>query len=108
LILLFCLIGAYSTNGSSFDLVMMVFFGVAGYLIKKFGYEPAPLVLAFVLGPMLEKALRQSLLISQGSPMIFITRPISAIVLGCAFLLLLSNIFPEIKKRFKKYETLKE
>jgi putative tricarboxylic transport membrane protein len=108
LILLFCLIGAYSNNNSSFDLIMMVFFGVVGYLIKKFAYEPAPLVLAFVLGPMLEKALRQSLLISQGSFLIFITRPISAVVLGGAFLLLVSNIFPEVKKRRKKYETLKE
>ena len=108
LILLFCLIGAYSNNNSSADLIMMIIFGAAGYLMKKFRYEPAPLVLAFVLGPMLEKALRQSLLISQGNFSIFLTRPISVIVLAFAFLLLLSNIFPEIKKRRKKYETLKE
>ena len=108
LILLFCLIGAYSNNNSSVDLIMMILFGGVGYLMKKFGYEPAPLVLAFVLGPMLEKALRQSLLISQGSFTIFVTRPISAVVLALAFLLLLSNLFPEIKKRRKKYEALKE
>ncbi len=75
LIILFCLIGVYSMNNVVFDLYVMIFFGAAGYLMRKFGYEPAPLILAYVLGPMLEQNLRQSLLISQGSFMIFITRP---------------------------------
>ena len=108
LILLFCIIGAYSVNSSSFDLFLMVLFGVVGYLMRKFGYEGAPLVLAFVLGPMLEQALRQSLLMSQGSFMIFIDRPIAGIALGVSFLLLLSNILPYIKKRRQKFTEFKE
>ena len=108
LILLFCLIGAYSINNVVFDLYVMIFFGVVGWIMRKFGYEGAPLILAYVLGPMLENALRQSLLISQGSFMIFITRPISGIALGFAFLLLLSNVFPYFKKRRRQYEEFKE
>ncbi len=77
LIILFCLIGAYSLNNTAFDIGVMVIFGLVGYLMKKFEYEGAPLLLAFVLGPMMEQALRQSLLISHGSFAIFFTRPIS-------------------------------
>jgi len=108
LILLFCLIGAYSVNSVVFDLYVMIFFGVVGWVMRKFGYEGAPLILAYVLGPMLENALRQSLLISQGSFLIFFTRPISAIALGFAFLLLFSNLFPYFKKRRQAYEEFKE
>ena len=108
LITLFCLIGTYSVNNSSFDLFLMVLFGTLGYLMRKFGFECAPLILAFVLGPMLEQALRQSLLMSEGSFAIFITRPISGITLGAAFLLLLSNILPYMKKRRQAYEEFKE
>jgi putative tricarboxylic transport membrane protein len=104
LILLFCLIGAYSLNNSWFEVCLMVFFGAIGYLMRKFEYEGAPLVLAFVLGPMLEQALRQSLLISGGSFMIFFSRPISGITLIFAFLLLLSNIIPSLKKRRREYK----
>ena len=108
LILLFCLIGAYSINNVVFDLYVMIFFGVMGWVMRKFGYEAAPLVLAYVLGPMLETALRQSLLISGGSFLIFFTRPISAISLGVAFLLLLSNLLPYFKKQRMQYDRLKE
>jgi putative tricarboxylic transport membrane protein len=109
LILLFCLIGTYAMNNSTFDLFMMILFGVLGYLLKKFGYESAPLILAVVLGPMLEQNLRQSLLLSRGSFMIFITRPISGVILGVAFLLLLTNIFPSVRKKYrKKYKELEE
>jgi putative tricarboxylic transport membrane protein len=104
LILLFCLIGVYSMNNLSFDLYVMLFFGVVGWMMRKFGYEGAPLILAYVLGPMLENALRQSLLISQGSFLIFVTRPISAIALGFAFLLLLTTILPHFKKRRRQYD----
>lgn len=108
LILLFCLIGAYSVSNSTFDLYIMILLGTVGYLMRKFRYEAAPLVLAFVMGPMLEQALRQSLLISGGSFMIFISRPISAVTFGVAFLLLLSNVFPFIKKRRQEYEKFEE
>jgi len=108
MILLFCIIGVYSMNNLSFDLYVMLFFGVVGWLMRKFGYEGAPLILAFVLGPMLENALRQSLLISQGSFLIFVTRPISAIALGLAFLLLLTTLLPHFKKRRQQYDQFKE
>lgn len=70
----------------------MFLFGILGYLMKKYGYEPAPLVLAFVLGPMFENALRQSLSISRGDPMIFLSRPISAVFVLIAFFLLFSPL----------------
>jgi putative tricarboxylic transport membrane protein len=108
LILLFCLIGVYSMNNLSFDLYVMLFFGVVGWIMRKFGYEGAPLILAYVLGPMLENALRQSLLISQGSFLIFVTRPISATALGFAFLLLLTTLLPNFKKRRQQYDQFKE
>jgi putative tricarboxylic transport membrane protein len=108
LILLFCLIGVYSMNNLSFDLYVMLFFGVVGWMMRKFGYEGAPLILAYVLGPMLENALRQSLLISQGSFLIFFTRPISAVALCFAFLLLLTTLLPNFKKRRRQYDQFKE
>jgi putative tricarboxylic transport membrane protein len=108
LILLFCLIGVYSMNNLSFDLYVMLFFGVVGWIMRKFGYEGAPLILAYVLGPMLENALRQSLLISQGSFLIFVTRPISAVALGFAFLLLLTTLLPNFRKRRQQYDQFKE
>ncbi len=99
LILLFCLIGAYTASNKIVDLYIMIFFGFMGYLLRKYRYEAAPLILAFVLGPMLEDALRQSLIISEGSPKIFFTRPISGTILGCTLLLLLSSLLPKIQKR---------
>jgi putative tricarboxylic transport membrane protein len=108
IILLFCLIGAYSINSSAFDLYVMILFGAVGYLTRKFGYEIAPLVLAYVLGPQFELSLRQSLLMSKGSFTIFFTRPISGVTMGIAFLLLLSNLLPYFKKHREKYEEFKE
>jgi putative tricarboxylic transport membrane protein len=108
LIVLFCLIGTYSINSSTFDLGLMLLFGVLGYMLRKFQYEGAPMVLAFVLGPLIEQALRQSLLISGGSFMIFITRPISGITLGIALLLLLSRIVPQVKKGLQRQRELEE
>lgn len=107
LILLFCLIGAYSLNNSTFDVSVMIFFGGVGYLMRKFGYESAPLILAFIMGPILEQNLRQALLMSDGSFAIFISRPISAVTLAIALLLLFSNLFP-FMKREKVEEILKE
>jgi putative tricarboxylic transport membrane protein len=77
----------------------MIIFGVIGYVMKKCQYEPAPLVLAYVLGPMLEKAMRQSLIISNGSFKIFFVRPISAICLGIAAFLLITAITGISKKK---------
>src|SRR4030043_86017 len=77
LILLFCVIGSFSLNSLTWDVLIMVIFGIIGYLFKKFGYDGAPLILALVLSPMMEKAFRQSLLVSKGSFLIFVTHPIS-------------------------------
>jgi putative tricarboxylic transport membrane protein len=99
LIILFCLIGAYSLNSNTFDVLVMLIFGLAGYLMRKFGYEGAPLLLAYVLGPMMEQALRQSLLISYGSFTIFFTRPISAAALGIVLVLITSYFSPFLRKR---------
>jgi putative tricarboxylic transport membrane protein len=99
LILFICLIGAYVINNSVIDVALMLIFGVAGYLMRKFEYEPAPLVLAYVLSPMLENALRQSLILSSGSFGIFMNRPISASCLIAAAVLLLSSLLPMIRKK---------
>ncbi|MCJ7494791.1 MAG: tripartite tricarboxylate transporter permease, partial [Deltaproteobacteria bacterium] len=99
LILLFCLIGAYSLNNSVVEVLLMIFFGLIGYLFKKFKYEAAPLVLALVLGPLLEAALRRSLLLSAGDPLIFITRPISAILMLISFFLLVFPLLPRLGKK---------
>lgn len=93
LILFFCIIGSYSLNNSTFDVFMMLIFGIIGYIFKKYEYEPAPLIMAFILGPMFENALRQSLLMSMGSPLIFFTRSISIACLSIALFLLLLSIF---------------
>jgi putative tricarboxylic transport membrane protein len=106
LILLFCLIGAYSLNNSTFEVSLMVFFGGMGYLMRKFGFEAAPLVLAFIMGPLLEQNLRQSLLISGGSFAIFVTRPIACTTLVIALVLLLSNVVPFMKKKREKVEEI--
>ena len=102
LIILFCIIGVYAINLSITNLSLMLAFGILGYLMRKFGFDPAPLCLAFILGPLLEVAMRQSLLLSQGSFMIFFSRPISAVCMGIAIVLLLTNLLPFIKRREKK------
>jgi putative tricarboxylic transport membrane protein len=89
-ILLFCLVGSYSLNNNIADGIVMCVFGLLGYLMKKYGYEGAPLILAMVIGPMMEEALRQSLILSAGSFAIFVARPISAgFILAAALLLVL-------------------
>jgi len=102
LILLFCLIGAYSVNGSTVDVVIMFASGILGYLMRKFEYEPAPFILAFVLSPILEEALRQSLTLSSGTFTIFLARPISLGCLILAAVLLMSSALPFIRKKRKK------
>ena len=101
MILFICLLGGYVINNSTIDLYLMLFFGFAGYLMRKFDYEPAPLVLAYVLSSLLENALRQSLILSGGSMKIFVNRPISAACLALALFLLLSSVLPRMRKRRK-------
>jgi putative tricarboxylic transport membrane protein len=102
LILFICLIGAYVINNSTADVALMLLFGVVGYLMRKFDYEPAPLVLAYVLSPLLENALRQSLILSGGSFTIFFARPISGGCLILAAVLLMTSILPFIRRRREK------
>lgn len=108
LILLFCIVGTYSLNNSTFDVALMMIFGLLGYLFRKFEYEPAPLILAFVLGPMFEMNLRQSLIISKGSFLIFFTRPISAVFIGITFILLITSFLPYFTKAKERHETSME
>ena len=99
LILMFCIVGVFASGNAVFDVFVMVMFGVLGYLMRKFGYEPAPLVLAFVLGPMLENNLRKSLILSHGDFAIFVSRPISAVCLVLAFAALAAPLLPALARR---------
>jgi len=92
LILLFCVIGSYSLNNSITEVFIMILFGILGYFLRKLEFEPAPLILALVLGPMLELNFRQSLAMGDGRLLFFVERPISAIILGIALLLLIMPI----------------
>ena len=99
LILMFCVVGVFASGAAVFDVFVMVVFGVLGYLMRQFGYEPAPLVLAFVLGPMLENNLRKSLILSQGDFMVFIERPISAVFLALTAAVLVAPLLPALARR---------
>jgi putative tricarboxylic transport membrane protein len=105
-ILLFCCIGVYTLNDSVFDVFMTAFFGALGYFFHKVGAEPAPLLLGFVLGPMMEENLRRALLLSRGSPRIFLERPISAAFLILAAVLLILMVLPKLRR--KREETFRE
>ena len=98
-IVLFCAIGVYSTNNNTFDIWMVAAFGFIGYLFIKLRTEPAPLLLGFILGPMMEENLRRALLLSRGSWAVFVTRPLSAGLLVAACLLLGIVLLPSIKAK---------
>lgn len=97
-ILAFCAIGVYTLNNSSTDLLITAVFGILGYFFRKVGCEPTPLLLGFVLGPMMEDNLRRTLLISGGSPMPFIERPISLAFLIASLLVLIVLMLPNIRR----------
>ncbi|MGZ3591162.1 MAG: tripartite tricarboxylate transporter permease, partial [Thermodesulfobacteriota bacterium] len=99
LIIVFCIIGSYTIANSIMDVLFMLIFGVVGYLMKKLKYEAPPLILAFVLGPMLEYSLKQSLMVSKGSFKIFFSRPISATCLIIALVLVVLPIIPRLRKK---------
>jgi putative tricarboxylic transport membrane protein len=96
------LFGVYSVENSVFNVGVAIIFGGLGFVMRIYGYPPAPLVLALVLGPMLEKALRQSLQMSLGSPTIFVTRPVSAIILVFAVLAVLVPVISDIRMRHRR------
>ena len=87
------IVGVYSTSSSMFDVWMLGAFGLIGYAMRKLDYPSAPLILGFVLGDGMERALRQSLMMSQGDPAILVSRPISAVMLGLAVLILVAPLF---------------
>jgi TctA family transporter len=89
-ILLFCVIGIYSINSNFSQLVICVVFAVLGYVLLRFGCEPAPMVLGFILGPLMEENLRRSLVISRGDPIVFLQRPISATLLAATLVVVLA------------------
>lgn len=99
LILLFCLIGVYSLNNSIWEIIIMSIFGVIGYLMRKFKYEPAPFVFALILSPIMENALRQSLLMSEGSFSIFFTRMISCILITAGMIMFFIPTLPWFRRR---------
>lgn len=92
-IVLLCQIGAYSINNDVNDVLLINIFGLVGYLMKRYKFEGAPLILALVLGPMLESSLRRALMMSDGSPTIFLTRPLSAAFLIVTVIFLISPLF---------------
>ena len=97
-ILVFCCIGTYSLNNSIFEVFLMAGFGIFGYVLRKLGCEPAPLLLGFVLGPMLEENFRRAMLLSFGDATVFLTRPISAGLLILAALLLVVVLLPAVRR----------
>jgi putative tricarboxylic transport membrane protein len=98
-ILVFCGIGVFSLANTTFDIYLMAIFGILGYLLRKIDCEPAPLLLGFILGPMLEEYLRRALLISGGDATVLVTRPISAIMLVIAAFLLFTVLSPHLRKK---------
>lgn len=107
LILLFCIIGVYSLNNNILEVYIMLGFGVVGYVLRKLDYEPAPFVLALVLGPMIEDNLRSSLMLSSGGVGIFFTNsPLSCIMMILAFFILASPMMPWFKKEKKVIEKI--
>jgi TctA family transporter len=101
-IILFCAIGAFSLNNSHFDVYVLAVFSLLGYLFLKLDAEPAPLLLAFVLGPMMEEFLRRALLISRGDPLVLISRPVSAAMLIIAAALVVMIVFPALRQTREK------
>jgi putative tricarboxylic transport membrane protein len=99
MILLFTVVGVFASSNNVFDLYVMIAFGIFGYLTRKLGYEAAPLVLAFVLGAIMENKLRTALIISAGDLTTFVTKPISAVCLAIAAIMLLMPLIPTLRKK---------
>ncbi len=97
-ILAFCAIGVFSLNNNEFDIYLMALFGILGYIFTKLDCEPAPMLLAFILGPLMEEYLRRAMLISRGNPMVFLQRPISATLLALAVIAMLLVFIPSFSK----------
>jgi putative tricarboxylic transport membrane protein len=101
-ILLFCAIGIYSINNNPYDVYFTAFFGLVGYIFIKLGLEPAPLLLGFVLGRLMEEKMRQALALSEGSFMTFVERPVAATLLALAFATILIAVLPAVSRSRQK------
>jgi TctA family transporter len=99
IIMVFCSIGVYSVNANVYDLFAVAFFGLLGYVLLKLRCEPAPLLLGFVLGPMLEENLRRAMILGRGDPTTFLTRPISLVLLLMAVAVLVIVFLPQVRKK---------
>ena len=97
-ILLFCVIGVYATNTNVAQLVLTGMFALFGYILMRFGCEPAPLVLGFILGPLMEEHLRRALVFSRGDPMVFVEQPISAVLLGLTVFVIALIVLPQFRR----------
>jgi putative tricarboxylic transport membrane protein len=98
-IVIFCAIGIYSINNSPVDVVLAGGFGLLGYWLIKHDFEPAPLLLGMVLGPLMEENLRRALLISRGDATVFFTRPLSASLMAMAAILLILAVLPSLRRK---------
>ena len=99
---MFCGIGVFSLNNSDFDVYLMALFGFLGYVFAKLECEPAPMLLAFILGPLMEEYLRRAMLLSRGNPWVFVQRPISATMLGLAVLAMCAVLLPAFGRTRKE------
>ena len=104
MILFFCIIGVYSLNENAYEILIMLLFGIIGYLMRKTGFEAAPFVFAMIIGPLMETNLRRALVQSRGDLMIFFKRPISAFIMVICLILLISQFLPKARKTRKKAE----
>ena len=98
-ILMFCAIGVFSLNNNEFDIWLMALFGLFGYICAKLGAEPAPMLLGYIIGPMMEEYLRRALLLSHSDPMVFLRSPISATMLAMAAIALIIVMLPALRKK---------
>jgi TctA family transporter len=98
-ILVFCCVGVYSVHSSTFDVLLMMLFGLLGYAFGKWKLDAAPLLLAFILGPMIEENLRRAMLISNGDPSVFVTQPISLALLLAALAMIVVFSLPTVRRR---------
>jgi putative tricarboxylic transport membrane protein len=110
MIIFFCIIGAFSVNNSIFDVGALFFFGLLGYVLRRLNFDLAPLILGFILGPILETSARQALIMSGGQFSIFFSSTITAILLGLVLLVLATAVYSGIKKGRlgRGMETLKQ
>ena len=103
---MFVALGVYSVNNNTFDILMVTVLGILGYLLMVLRFEPAPLLLGYILGPLLEEYLRRALLISRGDPMVFLERPISATLLALTLALLLWALWSTLRGQWRAKASL--